>query len=327
MSILQNIFSIKNKDCEKIITILGIKIRFKNNIASLKKEIADLKFVIYNGINKDKINYLIECFQDTGISTEERTPKIIVSLTSFPQRMYEIHYCLYSLLTQSLKPDKVILWLAEEEFPKMEQELPQKVLDLKKHGLDIRWCRNIKSYKKLVPALKDFSDAILVTADDDVFYPSDWLEKLYYSYLKNPYDIHCHRAHRIAFDKKGNILPYQKWDFCVDNSECSYKNFFTGVGGVLYPPSSFHKDVTKEEMFEALAPDADDIWFWAMLVLNNKKIRIVDNPINEITYINPLREIKPDSETALVHTNLTGGNDIQLKAVLSKYPEILEKLR
>ena len=53
------------------------------------------------------------------------------SLTSFPQRMYEIHYTLYSLLTQTIKPAKVILWLGREQFPNLEKDNVLVTLDCK----------------------------------------------------------------------------------------------------------------------------------------------------------------------------------------------------
>ena len=49
--------------------------------------------------------------------TEEREKQLIVTLTSFPERINEVHLCINTLLNQTLKPDKIILWLAEEEFP------------------------------------------------------------------------------------------------------------------------------------------------------------------------------------------------------------------
>jgi hypothetical protein len=48
---------------------------------------------------------------------QENEPRAIVSLTSCPERMYDIHFCTFSLLNQITKPDAVILWLAEEQFP------------------------------------------------------------------------------------------------------------------------------------------------------------------------------------------------------------------
>ncbi len=46
-------------------------------------------------------------------------------------------------------------------------------------GLTIDWCEDIKSYKKLIPTLKKYPDAIIVTADDDLIYDNKWLEQLY----------------------------------------------------------------------------------------------------------------------------------------------------
>lgn len=279
-----------------------------------------------NHINKEVLASKIENFEKLGINNEnERDKKIIVNLTSFPERMYDIHYCLYSLLNQSCKPDMVILWLAEEEFPEKEKNIPARVLKLQENGLTIKWCKNNYSYKKLIQALKDFPDEILVTADDDLFYPENWLAQLYDSYLKNPDFIHCHRAHRVKLENN-KITPYSVWEKCINDVFPSYLNFFTSGGGTLSTSKHFYRDITEEKIFQSLSPNSDDIWFWAMAVLNNTKINVVKNPVNNITYINPEREFNFNGGKTLYSTNKTGNNDKQLSAVLEYYPEILEKL-
>lgn len=56
-------------------------------------------------------------FNDIGITKNKYSDKeLIISLTSFPERMKDIKCTLYSLLTQSLKPNKIILWLTESHF-------------------------------------------------------------------------------------------------------------------------------------------------------------------------------------------------------------------
>ena len=70
--------------------------------------------------------------------------------------MYEIHYTLYSLLNQTVKPDEVVLWLAKEQFPNGNDDIPPAVLDLQKNGLTIKWCEDLRSYKKLIPSLKEY---------------------------------------------------------------------------------------------------------------------------------------------------------------------------
>ena len=71
-------------------------------------------------IDKNGVDYKIKNFRALGITENKRDTKIIVSLTSFPERMDDVHYTLYSLLNQEFKPDEIILWLSQEEFPNKE---------------------------------------------------------------------------------------------------------------------------------------------------------------------------------------------------------------
>ena len=120
----------------------------------------------YNYIIKKELDSEIESFSKIGINQDKQNaPLLIVTLTSFPARINEIHYTIYSLLNQRLKPDKVVLWLAEEQFPNKEEDLPNNLLKLKSNGLTIEWCDDIKSYKKLIPALEKYPKDFLVIDD------------------------------------------------------------------------------------------------------------------------------------------------------------------
>lgn len=285
--------------------------------------IVNYKKIIKNDIDNDKLQKQIDEFKEIGVKKEKRNPRLIVSITSFQQRMYNIHFALYSLLDQTLKPDEVVLWLGEKEFPGKEDDLPLSVLSLKNNGLTIKWCKDIGPYTKLIPALKEYPDDVIVTADDDIYYSSNWLECLYNAYLKEPQYIHCHRAHRITFDKNKNINKYSKWIFEVSGVEPSFCNFLTGVGGVLFPPKVLYKDVLDEELFLKLSPNADDIWFWAMAVLNNSKVNVIKNNMATLHYINIKRELGLNGEKTLSQKNIIGGgNDKQLKNIFNHYPNL-----
>lgn len=275
-------------------------------------------------IDKNSLDKEIDSFKNKGTTGDDEG--LIISLTSFPQRMYEIHYTLYSLLTQTVKPAKVVLWLGTEQFPDGEKDIPQKVLKLKENGLVIEWHKNLRSYTKLVPSLKKYPNNIIVTADDDIYYEKDWLEKLLKSHKENKNCIICHRAHRVKFDRE-KLAPYKKWPKKIKGGKASYLNFLTGVGGVLYPQNSLHKDVLKEELFTELAPKADDVWFWAMAVLNKTKILVVKDWIRELTYVNPERERGLTNEITLFSFNKKGGNDLQIEKVLNHYPQIIDILK
>ena len=247
--------------------------------------------------------------------------EIIISLTSYPARINTVNQAIESPLNQTMKADKVILWLAPEQFPNKEKDLPKELLKLQDKGLTIDWYEDIKSYKKLIPALEKYPDSVIVTADDDLIYESDWLEKLYKAYKKHPEMLHCHRAHRITFDKQKNLNNYNDWLWDIYNVKPSFNNFFTGVGGVLYPPLSLYKDVLNKDLFTRLAQNADDIWFWAMAVMNNRKINVIANKCFDLHYI------EGTQDNSLWHDNVDNNrNDEQMKNVLEYYPNILEKL-
>jgi lipopolysaccharide biosynthesis glycosyltransferase len=275
-----------------------------------------------NGIySKEWHNYFLKSpFSDKALNRASFKNQMIISLTSYPARIKNVYKTVITLLEQSHKADKVVLWLAQEEFPNKEKDLPNKLLSLTKQGLTISWCENLKMYNKLIPALKEYSNSIIVTADDDIYYSKDWLKKLYDAYMKQSDMVHCHRAHRITFE--GNkIMPYNKWKPRITKVEPSFANFLTGVGGVLYPPNIFYGDILNKELFLRLSPNADDIWFWAMCVLNDVKINIVDENEKHLTYVEGTQNI------ALWRTNVSQNkNDEYLKNIFEYYPELYKKI-
>lgn len=102
--------------------------------------------------------------------------QIIVSLTSSGQRIHNAYLAIESIMQQTLKPNKIILWLAEEEFS--HNQLPESLKILESRGLEIRFCEDQKTYNKLIPTLKLHPDDIIITIDDNVIYPIDLLDRL-----------------------------------------------------------------------------------------------------------------------------------------------------
>jgi hypothetical protein len=200
---------------------------------------------------------------------------LIISLTSFPGRINFVHLTIKSLLRQTVIPSKIILWLAEKEFPKKEKNLPKNLILLSKKGLLISFCsKNIKSYKKLIPTLQKYPNKIIITTDDDIIYEKDMVEKLYKSFLKHPKDIQAHRITKFIY-KSGKFITKVGGKDHYKGS--SFLNKLTGVGGVLYPPNWFYKDIFNEKLFMKLAPTNDGQWSWIQGILNNFRVRVVEN--------------------------------------------------
>ena len=262
---------------------------------------------------------------EVGVTREPRQVPITVSLTSFPARIKEIHRTVNTLLTQTVKPDRVILWLGEEKFPNKEADLPKKLLRMRDFGLTIRWTRDIRSYTKLLPALKAYPNDIVITADDDIFYNPDMVERLYRSYLSDPTCIHAQTVLRVTVDADGRISPYNSWKYGTVPGDKSFLNHLEGVGGVLYPPHSLSDEVFNEEAYLKLTPTVDDIWFWSMAILNNVKVCDAwGGGVPPFQY-NP----RANGTSSLWSVNIdpSVGNDRQFADLLQHYPAIGTRLK
>ena len=225
------------------------------------------KRIIYHWTSKEFYYHLHSKFSNAvGVLGNRREVPLIVSLTSTPDRIRKVYLCIETLLCQSLKPDEIILWLPDTIG---RDDIPKSLQRLENRGLHIRLCRDIGPHTKLIYALKENPKSVIVTADDDVFYPGYWLEKLYKAYLKEPQYIHCYRAHLMISKSNGMLENYSEWGrFARGIVAPSFFLFPTGNGGVLYPPGSLNHEVFNEKLFTRLCPTADDAWFKAMSLLN-----------------------------------------------------------
>lgn len=245
---------------------------------------------------------------------------VVVSLTTFGKRLYEVYLTIESIMQQTVKPNKIVLWLSDDY---KEKEIP-KTLDLQtKRGLEIRYCKDIKSYKKLIPSLKLFPEDFIITVDDDVIYNFDMIENLLKSYKLAPGYVYANRVKRIAYDGNKNINEYKTWEQEREPMKDSIFNMPTGVGGVLYPPHCFADEVLNEDVFMNICEHGDDIWFKTMCLINNTQTRL--SMVHEPVYF----ENENVQDVALYNSNVTKNeNDKQIKSVFYKYDiySILERL-
>lgn len=281
--------------------------------------ISKIKSMIELSLNKTKTLKLSKIkLNSSGINIERREIKVIVSLTSYPGRINVVHKTIKTLLNQSYKPDKVILWLADTQFP--DRIIPGNLKELIPFGLSIKWCDDIKSYKKLVPTLEMFPNDIIVTADDDNYYSENWLEKLVDSYKLYPRAISAHKVTKFIW--KNNSWQWEAGGREYYDSP-SFLNKLVGVGGVLYPPNSLYKDIADRNLFMKLAPTNDDQWFWFMAILKETPVVVVENPIIhakpvEGTLVNGLWKVNDTAE---------GNFEKQFKVLEENYPVATDRMK
>ncbi len=244
---------------------------------------------------------------DILVNKEPRQEKIIVSLTTFGVRINSVYMAIESLAYQTLKPDKIVLWISETDFN--DNNIPITLKRMEKRGLEIKYCKDIGPHTKLIYSLKEYPDDIIITIDDDIIYPVDLVENLYNLHREYPNHICCNVAEKINKRNNGEYLPYREWEIVSKEKEESELLMPLGVNGVLYPPNSLDKTVLDVELIKKLCPKADDIWFKVM-ALKKKSSVIVSGtyPVYQNSFI------ATDSSfiQALAVNNISGGqNDIQ----------------
>lgn len=259
------------------------------------------------------------------MSTYNPTPRVVVSLTSFPGAIHYATGAIKSLLAGSVLPDKVVLYVTLSQFG--DQGLPAELVRLAADNavFEIRnYDRDIRSYRKLVPALHDFPDAVVVTTDDDVAYHPNMLRDLLQLHRQFPDDILAHRAKRIRLGRPYKEWPKYRWyHFVGKRIHRDFGNMPTGVGGVLYPPHSLKAEMIDEQLFTTIAPTCDDIWFWACAVANGR--RIIPVPFGH----NKPRGLGKPRQLSLKTLNFKSGTDrnsTALNAILERYPDIRQRL-
>lgn len=259
------------------------------------------------------------------MNKNSKQEKIIVSLTSFPEAIPFAVKAIKSILNGSSLPDKVVLYLTYSQFG--EKGLPQELLNLSDQNpiFEIKdYPQDIRSYRKLIPALNDFPNDVIVTIDDDVEYHKNMLRDLLRLHNRIPNAVLAHRVRHINLD-----MPYRKWHkykwyhFLLKRIHLGFSNLQTGVGGVLYPPHSLKKEMLSIDLFTKIAPTMDDIWFWAAAVANGTKTAPIP-----FGHRKP-RELGKPNSLSLKTINFRSGTDrnaATLKAILEKYPLIKQRI-
>jgi hypothetical protein len=271
-----------------------------------------------NDVVKTPLHWLFQRYYGTrarlrtrsGVSQVPHDPPVYVTLTSIPKRFGTLHLCVESLLSQSFKPDRILLWIAQPV-----DSVPPSLKRLQRLGLEILVREDVGPLTKLVHAIREFPDAILVSADDDNIYPDWWLRALVDAYGEMPEVIHCHRATGIVLTRDGEVAHYEEWNYGAVGlgSEPNMLVVPTGVSGVLYPPGSLHQDVLDIQKYRALSPLNDDFWLKTMSMLKGTCSRLIGGRSRDF-YIIPTTQ-----KQALWHTNELGANEPQVRALLKHY--------
>lgn len=199
----------------------------------------------------------------------------IVSFTTIPTRIHKIKPMVDSLLNQTLKPDEIILWIPEsyKRIKSKNTDIPNFI---KESNIKVEICKDLGPFTKLHYALKkewEHKETIIVTVDDDVYYPPKWFKNLIRQSKKMPNAAIGYRG-RVLTDK----LDYNssKLFFGAPSRTPLKVDILTGTWGVLYKVKFFGKDIFNQKTINRNF-FVDDIWITGNLSKNNIERFVIKN--------------------------------------------------
>lgn len=299
----------------KILELVGYY-RIKKD---LKHRLFCKKLLKEDARKKREVEASIAALHGVQLSKKSDATDIIISLTSYGVRVNDtLPYTLYSLLQQTRKPNRIVVWLDNVNWS--ESNLPPVLKKLEGLGVEFFFVEDIRSYKKLIPALEMFPDNVVITVDDDLYYNSHTIEWLIDSYQESDKRSVIGTWAYRAKASEGHYLPYSTWRES-DDSQSIEEYSLIGCGGILYPPHLFDTEVLKKDLFMKMAPTADDLWFWVMEKRQHIPITLIPNAgygLHE--EVNRIDVWEPNREGSLYFINeVNGANDVQFMNLISYY--------
>lgn len=244
---------------------------------------------------------------------------LIVSMATYEKRFAVLHVAIRSIIVGAVKPEKIIVWMKESDLARM----PSRLKKLEKYSVEFRCVeQDMKSYNKIAFTEKLNESNILVTADDDLIYPKNWLAKLIEAFEKEDKDILIgHRGVRIEIDSRGKPAKYVTWKEAPKGLK-SHLVVVTSGAGILFPKNTIKAEYFNFEIINAICPTADDLWIYAIFRANGFTFRSLSTNSNKIVVVN-----KSQSESLWSENVLNGKNDFQFNNIMTRFPQILESLK
>lgn len=225
---------------------------------------------------------------------------VVVSLTSYGRRLGWVHLAIESIGRGSSRPRRLVLWVSDRHFV---DSPPRRIERLKRRGLEVRLAVDHGPHKKYYPyASTPPVELPLVTADDDVFYPSRWLGDLVDAAARDPGRMWCFRGRVMRTGEAGEVLPYRTWPLCMDVRP-NVRLVPTGVGGIYYPLELLARLRERGTAFVDEAPFADDLWIHHTCLTAGIPISLVRAEMEHFPVVpHPFR-------SGLMRSNVRGGGN------------------
>ena len=231
------------------------------------------RFRVLKRDDDSSVNYVMSSARYVNRTKPSQTKqRVVVSLTSTPERVWKMRPALLSLLHQTHQADEIAVNLPYISSKGVHYELPDWLVSLSQ-STQIAIHRNhedVGPATKLIPTLKrEASQTMIVVVDDDIIYNSHTVANLVKRYLElRELDGHEHAVTNFGVEVDSELhVPLSNWGRVTSFLKAEHRtDILQGFSGYLvtprmFPPQvfdTFGRDYSEDE------PPAffvDDVWF------------------------------------------------------------------
>ena len=268
---------------------------------------------------RENKSILAEKLPAQPLNREPRGEKVTVSLTSYPARIPFVHLAIKSLMLQTYKPDRILLWLAEEQFP--DKMLPESLTALEAYGLEICWTNDLYGHKKyFYPVKEQQPNEVVITYDDDLIYSHRSIERLMNTHSRYPDCLVCERGQTLTPEHLDNPGRWKTLS-SVGVKTPTYSMNPSPGGGCLIPYGAFYEDAGKEAVIRDLAYKNDDVWYMFMCAQNGTRM------VKTRKYHRTFSPITGSQEEQMAFENVEGNrNAVIMDRLREAYPAAWQRI-
>ena len=241
-------------------------------------------------------------------------------MTSWTGRIKYVGKAIHRFMTtQIVKPDIFYLWLAEEEFPNKEKDLPEDLLMVcEAFGVKIKWTPyNDYCFKRWYVYPEHYND-LVISIDDDIEFPNTLIEEA------NKHKTETNTVYNIFQDLTFEYYPRANVRCYYPNRDSLLANF-AGMSCVC--PKTFPLETLTPENIIArrkVCKRCDETWIKGFSIMNNTMTK-------RMSFIYRNQKEYDFSEKTACHNTLLKGVDghaiieYQIWYCLKCYPEHYKK--
>ncbi len=200
---------------------------------------------------------------------EARPERVVVTLTSIPERAEGLAPVLRSLLDQTSPADRIVLNWQSAALATGEAYPPPPPAPA---GVDVIRRRGSGPATKLLPTLLDEPEAVLVVVDDDVIYPVDFIETMLKAHRDDPGAALGYRGWRLQAGLKPRNFEHV-FGTALDRAEPA--DVLIGTWGYLIPPGALDHAVQDFTGWPLALQWVDDVWIAGHLARRNVPRKVI----------------------------------------------------